>query len=126
MAGHCAGRGGYSGAAYDEDVIGRPHGHGRGRDNGRAAWRWGRERAEVAGTLLGLKRGDEGIVGHISDDRARAQAVRFGIGSGALVNCISTLPGGPVVVRAGRQEIAIGRGLAAHIEVRPASVGYAS
>ncbi|MBN2841066.1 MAG: ferrous iron transport protein A [Coriobacteriia bacterium] len=74
------------------------------------------------GTLLALRPGEEGVVGHIADDRARAQAVRFGIGDGAVVSCITTLPGGPVVLRAGRQEIAVGRGLAGRIGVRPIAV----
>lgn len=69
-----------------------------------------------------MRPGDDGVVGHIGDDRARAQAVRFGIGDGAHIHCITALPGGPVVVRAGRQEIAIGRGLAARIQVAPAAV----
>jgi Fe2+ transport system protein FeoA len=57
------------------------------------------------------------VIGVISDDCARAQAVRFGIGNGAHVSCVTKLPGGPVVLRSGRQEIAVGRGLASRITV---------
>lgn len=91
----------------------------RGRGLGGPSWGGRRARASAHGTLLGLTPGEEGVIGHISDDHARAQAVRFGIGDGASVSCISVLPGGPVVVRSGRQEIAIGHGLAARIQVRP-------
>jgi Fe2+ transport system protein FeoA len=74
---------------------------------------------DAEGTLLALQPGEDGVVGYIADDSARAQAVRFGIGDGALIHCITKLTAGPVVLRAGRQEIAVGRGLAARIEVRP-------
>lgn len=95
---------------------------GKDARSGRARAGRRRGRMNTEGTLLGLRPGDDGVVGYIGDDHARAQAVRFGIGDGALVNCISVLPGGPVILRAGRQEIAIGRGLAARIEVRPVVV----
>lgn len=93
----------------------RGHGHGAfARRGGRFARGWD---AGAAGTLLSLQPGDECVIGSIADDCARAQAVRFGIGNGALVSCVTKLPGGPVVLRAGRQEIAVGRGLASRIEV---------
>ncbi|MHB1136885.1 MAG: FeoA family protein [Coriobacteriia bacterium] len=95
-------------------MPGRGAMHG-GFRRGRRGRRW----MDAQGTLLALRPGEDGVVGHIADDSARAQAVRFGIGDGALITCITTLPGGPVVLRAGRQEIAVGRGLAARIEVRP-------
>lgn len=80
---------------------------------------------ETGGTLLALRPGEHGVVGAIDDDLARAQAVRFGIGGGALISCVTALPGGPVVLRAGRQEIAVGRGLAARIQVRPVAAPVA-
>jgi len=55
----------------------------------------------------------------ISDDLARLQAIRFGITEGARAVCESVLPGGPVVVRKGMQEMALGRALARRIQVEP-------
>jgi Fe2+ transport system protein FeoA len=39
------------------------------------------------------------------------------MGEGASIECVLTLPGGPVVLRVGRQEIAVGRGLARRVLV---------
>ena len=124
MFGRRAIRRGFRGGPGDDAVdcaragcgAGARRGHGRPR--GASPHRGGRW-TDTGGTLLALRPGEEGRVGHIGDDRARAEAVRFGIGRGALVRCITALPGGPVVLRAGRQEIAIGRGLASRIEVQP-------
>ncbi len=71
-------------------------------------------------TLADLRRGEEAVIASIADDRARARAMRFGMGEGSVVSCITALPGGPIVVRCGRQEIAVGRGLARRIGVEDA------
>lgn len=85
---------------------------GRARNN--------RQRTQTGqqATLAGMRPGDQATVQTIEDSTARAQAVRFGMGAGAVVHCIATLPGGPVVLRSGRQEIAVGRGLARTIRVQ--------
>ncbi|MCL5677302.1 MAG: ferrous iron transport protein A, partial [Firmicutes bacterium] len=44
----------------------------------------------------------------VTDPGVRAQAIRFGLVEGAESVCISKLPKGPVVVRLGEQEIALG------------------
>ena len=49
----------------------------------------------------------------------RAQAIRFGISEGAVVNCREVVPAGPIVVSRHKQEIAIGRQLARSIVVEP-------
>lgn len=59
------------------------------------------------------------IITDIADDFARLQAIRFGIAEGARAICQTVLPGGPVVVRKGKQEMALGRSLAGRIEVKP-------
>lgn len=59
------------------------------------------------------------IITAIEDSFARLQAIRFGIAEGARAVCQTKLPGGPVVVRKGKQEMALGRNLANRIEVRP-------
>lgn len=84
---------------------------GRGRDRGR--WR----AREAVGTLAAVRPGQDVIIGRIEDESARAQALRFGMGEGATVRCMTVVPAGPLVVRSGRQEIAIGRGLARRITV---------
>ena len=66
-----------------------------------------------------VKRGGSFTVHHIADEQARITALRFGIAEGATASCITRLPAGPVIVRSGRQEIAIGRALARRITVSP-------
>lgn len=58
----------------------------------------------------------------ITDDFARLQAIRFGIAEGARAICQTVLPGGPVVIRKGLQELALGRNLCSRIKVEPAEV----
>jgi len=57
-------------------------------------------------------------VSHIPDETLRAQLLRFGIATGSRVPCHARLPFGPVVLRFGRQEIALGRQLAEQIKVQ--------
>lgn len=71
-------------------------------------------------TLAQAGRGQQLEIVAIADATVRAQAIRFGIAVGALVECAEKLPAGPVILAKGRQEIAIGRRLAENIEVRPA------
>lgn len=68
-------------------------------------------------TLDQTRPGQSFTVAAIEDDFARLQAIRFGIAEGALAVCQSVLPGGPVVVRKGKQELALGRYLARRIRV---------
>ena len=66
------------------------------------------------------KTGDKLIVKRISDPQMRVKAIRFGVMEGAEITCTQKLPYGPVVIRRGRQELAVGRGLARRIAVEPA------
>jgi len=70
-------------------------------------------------TLDRLGRGESCEVLGIDDEMARITALRFGMSEGAQISCVTRIPAGPVIVRSGRQEIAIGRGLAKRITVRP-------
>jgi Fe2+ transport system protein FeoA len=70
-------------------------------------------------TLDTVKRGDQFVVTEVADERARVTAIRFGIGEGSEVTCVTKIPAGPIVLRSGRQEIAVGRELARLICVRP-------
>ncbi len=47
----------------------------------------------------------------------RSQFIRFGIVEGETVECLERLPGGTIVIRKNRQEIAIGRQLARQVVV---------
>jgi Fe2+ transport system protein FeoA len=87
------------------------HARGRGRH------RFGRT-SEEPGTLAALRPGDDAVIESIACATARAHALRFGMGEGAAVSCVTVVPAGPVVLRSGRQEIAVGRGLARRIRVR--------
>ncbi len=70
-------------------------------------------------TLDKVTPGQEFTITSIADDFARLQALRFGIAEGASAVCQAVLPGGPVVLRRGKQELALGRALAGRIEVQP-------
>lgn len=54
----------------------------------------------------------------VNDDFARLQAIRFGIAEGARAICQAVVPGGPVVLRKGKQEMAVGRNLASRIQIK--------
>jgi len=64
-----------------------------------------------------VRRGDHVRILTISDPQVRFQAIRFGIGEGADVRCSERIPAGPIVLRRGRQEIAVGRSIAKNISV---------
>lgn len=68
-------------------------------------------------TLDMVKRGEHVRILKIDDPQVRFQAIRFGIGEGSDVRCCERIPAGPIVLRRGRQEIAIGRGIARSISV---------
>lgn len=97
---------------------GRGRGHGRGQGRGMRRRR-GRNRCPVARecTLDCLEAGECVRVASIDDDSARIHALRFGMGEGAHIACVTRIPAGPIVLRSGRQEIAVGRKLAERINV---------
>ena len=68
-------------------------------------------------TLDMVRRGEQVRILKIDDPQVKFQAIRFGIGEGSNVRCSERKPAGPIVVRRGRQEIAIGRGIARYISV---------
>ncbi len=82
--------------------------------------------AAAATTSLDRVRGGQCFhICRIDDEMARITALRFGIAEGSTASCVTRLPAGPIIVRSGRQEIAIGRGLARRIEVTAAGKGSA-
>lgn len=68
-------------------------------------------------TLDQVKPGQRLLIKAILDEQARIQAIRFGISEGSRVTCTVVVAGGPVVVRHRHQEVALGRKLAARIQV---------
>lgn len=70
-------------------------------------------------TLDQTRPGQAFTITHIADCFARLQAIRYGIAEGACAECQVVIPGGPIVLRKGAQEMALGRNLARQIEVCP-------
>ncbi len=69
-------------------------------------------------SLAGARKGEWFEIVAVDDEHARVQAMRFGMSEGACVECITRIPAGPIVLKSGRQEIAVGRSLAERIQVR--------
>ncbi len=69
-------------------------------------------------TLADARAGQRFVVTGVEDEGARVTALRFGMAEGACVHCTARIPAGPIVLRSGRQEIAVGRQLAKSITVR--------
>jgi len=69
-------------------------------------------------TLDLVHKGDRIEIISVDDAHARVQALRFGVAEGACVECVTRVPAGPLVIKSGRQEIAVGRSLAKRINVR--------
>lgn len=68
-------------------------------------------------TLDKAKRGQQVRIKYIPDPQLRVEAIRMGLYEGAEVCCSGKIPFGPVIVSNRLQEIAIGRKLAATIQV---------
>ena len=68
-------------------------------------------------TLDKVKSGNICIIRNIPPGEIKAQTIRFGMTEGKTVVCRLVIPGGPVVLKIDRQEIALGRNLAQQIEV---------
>lgn len=68
--------------------------------------------------LSSARKGQKLEIVAVDDEHARVQAMRFGMSEGACVECITRIPAGPIVIRSGRQEIAVGRSLAQRIHVK--------
>lgn len=106
----------------------RGTGHGAGRFFGPGRNRAGHahlDAAHPAGTctLDALRGGDEVEIVGVDDPGARMHALRFGMAEGSQARCVTRIPAGPIVMRSGRQEIAVGRKLAQRIRVRRIDAG---
>lgn len=65
-----------------------------------------------------VRKGERLEIVSVDDGHARVQALRFGMAEGSCVECITRIPAGPLVIKSGRQEIAVGRALSKRISVR--------
>jgi len=74
-------------------------------------------------TLADARAGQRFVVTGVGDAGARVTALRFGMAEGACIHCTARIPAGPIVLRSGRQEIAVGRELAKLIDVRRVTEG---
>ena len=68
--------------------------------------------------LSNAKVGSTFEVVSISDEKLLSDAMRFGIEVGSRLQVIAKLPGGPIVIQKGEQQIAIGKDLAETIKIR--------
>lgn len=68
-------------------------------------------------TLNCVKKGQRLTIIRINNERARQQSIRLGLGAGTTVICSEKLPSGPIILKLGMQEIAIGRNLAKQIVI---------
>lgn len=75
-------------------------------------------------TLDCVRSGEHLEIISVDDEHARVQALRFGMAEGACVECVTRIPAGPLVLKSGRQEIAVGRALAKRILVRKRHHGH--
>jgi len=69
--------------------------------------------------LTMLLTGSYGRIVSLPPGAFRSQAIRFGLSEGSRVMVRERVPRGPVVIRRGLQEVAIGRNLAGSIAVEP-------
>jgi len=87
------------------------------KDNTRDEASDGRGSSTVV-TLDQLCSGELAEVVEVNDRDVRTQTMRLGICGGAMVSCVTRIPAGPIVLRHGLQEIALGRALAKKISIR--------
>ena len=68
-------------------------------------------------TLDTAKRNTTVTILKLPSDSMKIQLIRIGISEGDTVKCIERLPGGTIVLKKNRQEVAIGSSLAGRIKV---------
>jgi Fe2+ transport system protein FeoA len=76
------------------------------------------EQQENSMSLTDLRHGQCATITAIPDEYLRVQLLRFGITCGSEIRCHCKLPLGPVVLKFGSQEIAMGREIARMVSVQ--------
>ena len=67
--------------------------------------------------LSDIKKGQIFKIINIANHSARQQTIRLGMGEGSTVYCSNKVPNGPIILKLGMQEVAIGRNLANEITI---------
>jgi Fe2+ transport system protein FeoA len=68
-------------------------------------------------TLDCVKKGNSCVIRRIPAGEIKAQAIRFNLTEGNTAVCQGIIPAGPIILKIGQQEVALGRNLARQIEV---------
>ena len=61
--------------------------------------------------LSSVSPGEKVLIKHISEGEYKSQLLRLGLYEGQIIECISKLPGGTMVLGVNRQELALGKKL---------------
>lgn len=101
------------------DLLEEGTGPGGGSEEASAV----RARSDRLTTLAAVPVGSRVRVRYVGDGDMRAQAIRLGLAAGAELDVWARLPGGPVLVARGAQQIAVGRALAGRIWVEVLEAG---
>jgi Fe2+ transport system protein FeoA len=70
-------------------------------------------------TLDQARVGEDCLIMGITDPETAMIAMRLGVSEGERVTVISRIPGGPIVLRQGARELALGRSLCQGIQIQP-------
>lgn len=68
-------------------------------------------------TIDKMKKGQVAKIKRFNEDSMKGFAMRLGLDDGATVCCHEVIPAGPIILKKGHQEIAVGRNLARKIEI---------
>jgi len=68
-------------------------------------------------SLNEMKKGQRATVTEVPEGELRHKLLRFGLAPGMKVRCHAKIPFGPVVVKFGGQEIALGRDIAKRVKI---------
>lgn len=67
--------------------------------------------------LCDLKKGQKATVVEVPEGELKHKLLRFGFAPGMKVRCHARIPMGPVIVRFGGQELALGRDIAKKVKI---------
>ena len=67
--------------------------------------------------LSSITPGQKVLIKHIPESKYKSQLLRLGLYEGQIIECISKLPGGTMVLGVNRQELALGKKLINNIDI---------
>lgn len=68
-------------------------------------------------TIDKLRKGQIAKIKSFNEESMKGFAMRLGLDNGVTVCCHEVIPAGPIILKKGHQEIAVGRNLAKKIEI---------